>query len=354
MNSIYVALSGRIFEGLASDNLLHFTLNAVYAQSRRKEKTSSLISYSLALYMIGISVSPFVAGLFQNFTISFFIALALFALSITYLQLCLTRRASKIIMETSIADESQRRHGNGHLDDNGFAGSLKRWSSTIFSPLGPFRRHPVHLFVGLSLFVYNVIQSYIFNALLIHTSVRFGFTGRENGFIISIAHSIAALYIFASLYLIPRMWQYFQKEEALQTSQTQSGPRNKDVILALVSLTVQTLSLMALGFARQAWQIYCITVLLAIGLPTPSFIKGYFVSLYEGVGRPEALAALTMMETLGSVIGPLLLGGAQSYFAAGGGVFFTAAGLGGTCFVLLSVGSFRLSHKTILYDEPGQ
>ena len=79
IRNIFVALSGRIFDGLASDNLLHFTLNTIYAQSSQPATTSLLIGYSLALYMIGISTSPFVAGLFQNFMISLLMAMVLFA-----------------------------------------------------------------------------------------------------------------------------------------------------------------------------------------------------------------------------------------------------------------------------------
>ncbi|RYO81021.1 hypothetical protein DL766_006594 [Monosporascus sp. MC13-8B] len=175
---IYIALSGRIFEGFASDNLLHFILNAVYSQSRCKEKASSLISYSLAFYMIGISTSPFVAGLFQNFNVSFFIALALFAVSVSYIQLCMTRRGPRIKLRAVAAEGGEERYGTDTRADD-------------VSP--------------------------------------------------------------------------------------------------------------ALGYADQAWQVYTITILLAVGLPTPSFIKGYFVNLHEGKERPEALAALAMMETLGSI-----------------------------------------------------
>ncbi|RYO97159.1 hypothetical protein DL765_011328 [Monosporascus sp. GIB2] len=341
VNSIYIALSGRIFEGFASDNLLHFILNAVYSQSRHKEKASSLISYSLAFYMIGVSTSPFVVGLFQNFTVSFFIALALFAVSVSYIQLCMTRRGPRIKLRAVAAGGGEERHGADAPADGDSLGLFRRWFNVILSPLRPFRRQPTHLSIGLSLLTYNVIQSYVFNALLVHTSLRFGFTGKENGFIISIAHSVAALYIFASLYMVPRALQLFRKVAFFQMLRTRLRRRNRDLFLALFSLAIQSLSLTALGFADQAWQVYTITILLAVGLPTPSFIKGYFVNLHEGKERPEALAALAMMETLGSVLGPLLLGGFQTYFTEGGGVFFAAAGLGAVSLVLLTFGSLK-------------
>lgn len=339
VRSIYVALSARIFEGLASDNLLHFNLNAVYAQTPSKEKASSLISYSLALYMIGISVSPFVAGFFNNFTTSFFMALGLFVVAIVYVRLCLPAPSPKRAQATAIQDgralESQQR--------NRLLGMLTSLSKTVFSPLEPLRKRPTYLFIGLSLFCYNVVQSYIFDALLVHTSVRFGFSAKENGLIITTVHSIGALYIFTSIYLIPKAVQYFNARSRFQILQHRLLTRDKYSMMAIISLIVQVLSLTALGLANEAKQIYPITVLLAIGLPIPAFIKAYFLSLFEGEQRPAALAVLAMMETVGSVIGPLLLGGLQSYFSASGSVFFAAAGLGGASLTLLGIGAFIIA-----------
>ncbi|KAI0445783.1 major facilitator superfamily domain-containing protein [Xylaria telfairii] len=339
VRSIYVALSARIFEGLASDNLLHFNLNAVYAQSPSKENASSLISYSLALYMIGISVSPFVAGFFNNFTTSFFMALGLFVVAIVYVRLCLPASSPRRAQATVIPQQ-QDGQAVGSQERNGILNMLTSLSKTVFSPLEPLRKRPTYLFIGLSLFCYNVVQSYIFDALLVHTSIRFGFTAKENGLIITTVHSIAALYIFTSIYLIPKVVQHFNARSGFQFLQHRLPTRDKYSMMATISLIVQVLSLTALGLANEAKQIYPITVLLAIGLPIPAFIKAYFLSLFEGEQKPAALAVLAMMETVGSVIGPLLLGGLQSYFSASGSVFFAAAGLGGASLTLLGIGAF--------------
>lgn len=291
--------------------------------------------------MIGISVSPFIAGLFQNFIISFFIAIGLFIVILAYVQIGLVgyTASKKHSGEDGEINTDENPIGNGILR------RLKAWSSTVFSPLGPFRGRPAHICIGLSLFCYNIIQSYIFNALLIYTSTRFGFTGKENGFIISIAHSVAALYIFASLFLVPWIMQQLRDRGISQASQSPSGAQNRDILLAISSLTIQSVSIVALGFVNQPGQVYFITVLLAIGLPVPSFIKAYFVGFFDGTEKPTALAALSMMEMLGSVLGPLVLGGLQSYFAATGGIFFVAAGLGGISLNFLVVGSIVLSRK---------
>lgn len=338
INSIYVALSGRIFEGLASDNLLHFMLNSVYSRSTSKEEVSSLIMSSLALYMLGISISPFIAGLFGNFVVSFFMALGLFAVSITYTLLCVpgpvrtkSHPTSPVVQETTaVGQEAQ-------------SPSIRSLGIMFLTPLRPFQQKPTYIFIGLCLLTYNIVQSYIFSALMVHTSVRFGFTGKENGFLISMVHSVAAFYIFANIYLVPWIlrWQRRRARDAPippQMSISQSHSRVRDVALALTSLAIQGIALTGLGLANQGNQVYFITVLLAVGLPAPSFIKAFFVSLFEGDDKPVALAALAMMENMGSLLGPLILGGLQAYFGTNSGVFFVAAGLDGASLAFLCLG----------------
>lgn len=334
INSIYVALSGRIFEGLASDNLLHFMLNSVYSRSTSKEKVSSLIMSSLALYMLGISISPFIAGLFGNFVVSFFMALGLFAVSIMYTLLCVPGSArTKSHPASSVDQESSIPRSP----------SIRSLGIMFLTPLRPFQQQPTYIFIGLSLLTYNIVQSYIFSALMVYTSVRFGFTGKENGFLISMVHSVAAFYIFANIYLVPWILRW-QRRGARDVpipppmGISQSHSRVRDVVLALTSLAIQGIALTGLGLANQGNQVYFITVLLALGLPAPSFIKAFFVSLFEGDEKPVALAALTMMENLGSLLGPLILGGLQAYFGTDSGVFFVAAGLDGASLAFLCLG----------------
>lgn len=340
INSIYVALSGRIFEGLASDNLLHFMLNSVYSRSTSKEKVSSLIMSSLALYMLGISISPFIAGLFGNFVVSFFMALGLFAVSITYTLLCVPGPArtkshptSPVVQEGSVPPVGQEVQSP----------SIRSLGIMFLTPLRPFQQQPTYIFIGFSLLTYNIVQSYIFSALMVHTSVRFGFTGKENGFLISMVHSVAAFYIFANIYLVPWIlrWQRRRARDAPippPIGVSQSHSRFRDVALALTSLAIQGIALTGLGLANQGNQVYFITVLLAVGLPAPSFIKAFFVSLFEGDDKPVALAALAMMENMGSLLGPLILGGLQAYSGTDSGVFFVAAGLDGASLAFLCLG----------------
>lgn len=339
--NIYVALSGRIIDGFASDNLLHFTLNTIYAQSPETSITSSLIGYSLALYMVGISVSPFVAGLFQNFTVSFSMAIGFFALAVAYLQLCVTPRKHK---NCETVRESDRREDLRNLP-NSAPESVHGILKTLIAPLRIFNEHFASLLCGLGLLTYNLVQSYTFGALLVHTSLRFGFAGKENGFLITIAHSVAAMYLAISLCIIPQVLMPFLGRAKPQQS-AEYEHRTKDGFLAIVSLGIQSVSLLVIGLATKTWHIYVATVLLALGLPTPSFIKAYVVGHFEGLQRNEALAALAVMEVVGDVLGPIVFGGWQSYNTGGALVFFGAAGMVATSAILLTGGMLVTSRST--------
>jgi hypothetical protein len=314
--SIVVALSGRVFEGLASDNLLHYVLNSAYSRSEDQAKTSSLISYSLALYLAGISVSPFVASLFGNFTVSFFIAIGIFAVAIVYLQAFVPTLVPNT--RTNLANE-------GHEEPNSHS-TLIDFTLTLLTPLETFRRYPSTLLVGLALLAYNIVQSYMFTALLVHTSLYFHFTYRENGLLISLAHIIAASYIFLNLYIIPRLYRSLRKSNPLSASTQQPSTTSaRDTILALVSLFIEVLSLVEIGFAKSPRQIYAFTAMLALSLPASSFIKAAFVAHFNGEEKSKGLASLAAMETMGSVLGPLILGGFQTLSSTDNFVFFVAA-----------------------------
>jgi hypothetical protein len=70
------------------------------------------------------------------------------------------------------------------------------------------------------------------------------------------------------------------------------------------------------------------------------FHQGVF---YEPVRERESTVRIGSVgdeETLGSILGPLVLGGLQSYFSRDTGIFFVAAGFSIAVFLSLLVGSF--------------
>ncbi|KAI0419769.1 hypothetical protein F5X98DRAFT_333914 [Xylaria grammica] len=339
VGNIGIAMFSQVFEGLASDNILHFILNTFYIQARTVAGTSRLIGSSLALYMIGISLSPSIASLLGNYRYSFAMAYGLFLVAFVYLLVCV-RTPRKVASPqtgrtescTTVARPSTQWHN-----------LVSKFSSFTTSPIRFVVEDRWRLLPGLALFFYNAAQSYTFSALMVHTSVHFGFSSRENGFILTIVHAVASAYLFGVLFLVPKVAAFMERREHKTYSSTSplrqvrsangdDGRRN--AYLALGSLLVQATALALVTFVRKPWQIYSISALLALGLACSGFIKSYFAASFDAAEKARALAYLALMESCGSLVAPIALGGLQTLWA-NGSVFIAATGCVSVASVLL-------------------
>lgn len=275
--------------------------------------------------MIGISLSPLVASLFRSFTTSFVMALGLFGISLFYVLVFV-----RWLEYSKTSKEYIDGYDQDHLDDRNQVSDppTKPWQKikdSIISPLKPFQTVPVAILPGLSLLIYNGVQSYIFSAIMVYCSLRFGFSGKQNGMLIFLAHAVSALYLFFVLFLVPLIVRSMFKGKLNNSPSFRTWfSKDTNALLALLSIVVQITSLSLLGLATEAWEIYPITALSALGLATPSFVKSHFIEFFAKPEASQAIAALAMMETLGGLLGPVLLGGWQTIWP-GNGVFFAAA-----------------------------
>ena len=234
--------------------------------------------------MAGVSIGPFVGSLFEDFTTSFIVALAIFGMALTYLFILqqhkfdlhrVTETSQGLSIDTDIPSSKSN--------------SLLVVLSVTLSPLRLFHQYPASIPSGLSLLIYNCVQSYTFIALMIHTSLLFGFTGRQNGYLIAIVHLVAALYLIIVLFIVPYVSKTLKKTRGRLDCKKQKRlgepPESKDTsatsfsnaVLALVSLALQSLSLMLLALMKLPWQAYSVACLLALGLAAHSFIKSHFI-----------------------------------------------------------------------------
>lgn len=312
LRNIPIALFSQAFRGFASDNLLHFQLNAIYVQHPDSGAASRLIGSSLALYMIGISVGPFMPSLFHDeVTGSFVMASAMFGVSLLYLvgyTVGVKAKPTQPINEEIIFPDNESRVWRSKTSN-----ALRTVATKIFSPLYAFLLQPIALWPGITLLLYNTGQAFAFPIIMVHTTLRFGFTAKENGILISIAHATSAFYLFGALYLIPRIikssiWGYLWSHP----STTVRRPRTSDGLFAIGSLVTQSTALLFFGLARESWQVYPIICLFALGLATSSFVKSYTVLCFPIQYAPRAIAALSMVETAGGVLAPAVLGGLQT------------------------------------------
>lgn len=328
--SINVAFIGRIFEGFATDNLLHYNLGAVFVSVSEKPRFSRLMGTSLALFMIGMSLSPTIVGFLPSFFTSFIVALCIFAFSALYLALFVP----VVEMDTQV-DGADR----ANVTTRGFAVAFTRKALSVLHPLTILWDDKSIVLPGLAMMLHNTAQAYLFPAMMVYASLRFSFTGRENGYLISLAAGVSALYLLAIFYIIPAVRGKTKVKDDTTNGDGHASSNNStgeldsdkaddsswpDSIYAILSISTQLVALPCLPFATESWQLFPLVVVISLGLAAPSFIKSYGVSLAED--KPAALATLAMMESIGGLLSVAILGSVQSHLGEAV-VFFWASGL---------------------------
>ncbi|GBF64168.1 hypothetical protein TMEN_6852 [Trichophyton mentagrophytes] len=327
LRSVPIAVSGRLFEGIASDNLLHFNLNTIYVStaSPSAPETSRLIAASLALYMIGTAVGPMAVTVFQNYTASFTTALAIFAVAMVYLMVFVPKPAGKHLSSgPENAESSQERVSD------------KSRLMVLLSPLQPFYDNPLAIPYGLSLLLYTAVQGHLFPVIMVFASIRFHFASLENGLLVSVAAACAALQILVKVYIAPAIARLLGRRQSATTSDN----ANRNTVVTAVC--IQMAALVAMTRVTSAVQLYLAVAISAAGLAVPAFFKSHFVSFMPNAS--QAISALTFMESVGGLASPFFLGSWQAVFP-GQSVFFFAVGLLVVCLCLFLAAEFLVLSK---------
>ncbi|GIK05276.1 hypothetical protein Aspvir_009380 [Aspergillus viridinutans] len=317
VRSVAIAVSGRIFEGLSSDNLLHFNLNTIYVSltlPSSGQDTSQLISTSLGLYMLGTAVGPLAVSVFQSYTASFTAALAIFSVALAYLVISVRVPAMQAVPLMRTYSKILSRLG------------------VLLSPLRPFLDRPRAIPYGLSLLLYTSVQAHLFPAIMVFASIRLHYGSLPKGLLVSTAAACAAVHLLLKVLIVPSLQRL-----------RPSSDRSTDRTAVLGALVVQMLALAATTQIRSAGQLYLAVSVAAAGLSLPAFFKSHFVSFMPDA--PRAITALTFMENFGGLVSPLLLGGWQSV-APGPSVFAFAVALLG-----MSLGLF-LWGEVLCFNTP--
>ena len=343
--SIKVAILARVLEGMASDNILHFLLNAIYAKSLHRSHISRMVGSSLAVYLFGLSLSPVVIGLFTSFMATFRVATYIFVAASIYL---FTIRLPEI---PSLDYVHQEISNDDEEEQNG--ATLGCWQafmplSIILRPLFYYTSNPRTLTHGVAMLCYNATTSYLFPMLMIYTSSHFNFTNQENGLIVSVVTATSAAGLFLSLFVVPwiRSAMVLQATKASRrvsavAEEVPSNPRRfrhiltGDFFFAILSLMVLEIALFAFSGVSSPTGVYSVVMLASSGLATPSFIKAHLLHLKPG--DTLAMAALSTAECVGSLLSPAILGSWQSTHSSSS-AFLVAASI-----LALSISSFSAS-----------
>jgi hypothetical protein len=282
--SIYIAVAGRVFEGIANDNMLHYTLAAVYIKASDPSTFSHLMGTSLALYMTGMSISPAAVTLLPNFTQSFLVAIAILGASLFYLVVFV--------------------HIKGEKPDNQEETNA---ASSILAPLRYGWKDRGFILPAFAILCFNVSQAYLFPLIMVHAALKFGFGSDQNGYIVSLAAVTASIYLFVVLYSAKA-----RKNEAPGevTQRNDRGPLSRDLFYALFSMSTHLIVVPCFIIIRKAFMVYVLVILVAFGLAAPSFIKSYAVTAARD--RNVALSVAAIMESFGGLLSPVILGYVQT------------------------------------------
>ncbi|KAK8044765.1 hypothetical protein PG993_004789 [Apiospora rasikravindrae] len=341
LHNIHVAVAARVFEGLATDNLLQYALAAIYVQTQEPGHFSRLMATSLALYMLGMSLSPTLVTFLPDFQLSFVLAISLIALSIVYLW------AFVPLASAARADGSSRCSGRDTAQTISY--NIRRRASSIMEPIYIFYREPVVALPGLAILLYNTSQAYLFPLIMVYASLQFNFSSIENGYIVSMAAATSSMYLFFTVYVIPRARQRLfrsssvQEMDGIDTDSRQDEARmakpsrpkdqlNKDLVSALASMALQVAILPLCSIVQAAETLYGLIVLISLGLASPSFIKSY--TIMRANQKDSAVAGLAVAEVAGGFLSPVILGTIQSKTSEGQ-VFIIISAMVGTSMLFL-------------------
>ncbi|POS71306.1 hypothetical protein DHEL01_v210296 [Diaporthe helianthi] len=372
LKSIHLAIFARIFEGFATDNLLHYTLSVIYVSIADKTRFSRLTGYSLALFMVGMSISPTVAGLLPNFFASFAMALVMFGISLLYLGVLVpvvtipnaNTQSSWAVPAASL----------GANEDSSWRFDVRR----SFQPFKEMCQEAPVAMSGVALLLSNTTQAYLFPAVMVYTSTKFSFTNTQNGYLVSIAATVTAMYLLVVHYVKPRIHMFWrcssQRDKSPQTqaqatdfarpgadarqhngstdvgndqgqplpgSETDTAVSKADFIGAIMSLSIEVSVLPCMALAGEAWQVYALVSVVALGLAAPSFIKSYAVSMARN--KSTAVASLAMMESMGGLLSTIIWGAWQRWTGGGESVFFVASAVVGASLVSMFASQYVIS-----------
>lgn len=297
---------------------------------------SHFFGLSLALFMLGQALGSSVAGIFSDFRTSFVLAIGMFALCILYLFVVVPEIELAGIPHDYTDDRVQE---SGDFEKSS---SIKRIPGYALASLRSLFGEPKLWPSQLTLLLYFGGASYALSAIMVYASLRFQFTVKENGWLVSIAATSGSVYLFGVLFILGKGC-IASKVETRSFVSSQRRKLPPDFWLGILSLGLFTLIIPCVGLATQPWHLYPIVAVAAMGFSTPTFIRTYAVSLV--LDGTQAITNLAFMEASGALLSPLILGGVQSKVGVKA-VFIISSSMVMIGILALSFGAYYSRYKS--------
>jgi len=260
--------------------------------------------------MLGQALSPSIAGIFKNFRASFALAIVIFVLCIIYLLAFVSLKEPEHVIPDEICEEDEMPASSDNSETKLVSRAFLGLVDSLAYPLKALVTERVLWGAGLALFFFLAAISYIYPALMVFAAIRFNFTGRENGWLLSTAATSSSIYLFSSIFITAKVKSRKREYEVPFSPQRLAfGP---NYWLSMASMALICLIMPFVAFSVQSWHLFLVVAVASMGLSAPSFLKSYAVSLVTD--GTQALTGLALMETVGALLSPMILGVMQSKF----------------------------------------
>ncbi|KAK7921644.1 hypothetical protein PG985_009666 [Apiospora marii] len=328
LTNIHVAASSSVLDGLANGNILYFVLAAVYVRTRVPGRFARLVGTSLVLYLVGCAVGPWAPALVPSSLLFGFAAtLVLLGLTAAYLVVFIPAGAFPV---------------RGHIGDGDASPSAttttrrRAIASAMVSPFYYLYAESAVRLPALALLLHHTTQGFLFIAIIVHAVIDLGFYGLQNGIVFGIESAVPAVFLMLALFGVPglqRMWKRGRRatddnddasSEAGNSSRSSiseggtrrntRAPSTRDFVCSIICMLAQLVALpwFLAVTAESSGAVYGLVAVASLGMAAPAFLKSYTVSIVDA--KTSALGTLTLMESFGTLIAPLLVTSFQFWF----------------------------------------
>ena len=286
---------------------------------------------SMAFTLLGSSLGPVAAGLCPDFRSRILVAVGTLAVGAAYV--CL---ASKVPTR-----KNEGRHSSAGENTASRSGSSQsatipsRMVRGLFSHLAILSSEPTFLYANFTLMLYTIGQAYVLPAIMVYASGHYGFTDRQNSWLLSLVTAVSASFIFAVRFAQRKIWGM-------------ASDATHNLAVALVGMVALAVSLPLVMKTKESGQMYLVASSMSLGLSSSSFIKTY--GLLPLQHPEEGTAALAIFETVGSFLSPLILGAAQTNLSPGRWTFVSTGMIAVATVVLFA--AHLMGYVAKVRDQP--
>lgn len=346
-----------VFLGIGSNPLSFGLVSNMYVvDSVDEDIRTSMLSFVEGCGILGLFPSYWLGGWiterFQNTALVFWCKLGISIVAFLYTLLILPESFSKAHRR----EARERRQSSSDDPSQGRVSFWKRPLEVTLSVFGPLRclkpsRNPKTgrtnyglVIIGASQILLNTGNGFLGDAYLIYVTVLYGFKPDETGLVLTLLSAARAVVLTFGMPVLmntvrPLITRRFEKEspgDEEAEADPQDTPETRSIYSHRFDLWVARLAILyvaavvvILGFLRDRTFVKFWFVVVALGAVMSPTMSSTVAACVPAVRSGEAMAAIDMVSSIGSLLGPLIIGAIMNMTVTGSHPqvsFFVCAG----------------------------